>query len=142
MSSALDALLMVAAIFGGVLGFVGFWMGICVLLGLMSGWRGLASRYGARGDEPSHSQTVWGMVGMVSYNGVLHLAATHVGLDMRVMPLFRAGHPPLLVPWAAIRVEGERSGLFGKQTLVRLGEGGPLLRVSSDVWAHMEPLMR
>jgi hypothetical protein len=138
MSGALDALLLVAAIFAGIAGFVGFWMLVCMLLGLMSGWRGLASRYGARGDEPSHAQTVWGMVGMVSYNGVLHLAATHVGLDMRVMPLFRAGHPPLLVPWAAIRVEDTKAGLLGTHTKVRLGEGGPLLRVPSEVWKQLE----
>lgn len=137
MSSALDALFIVIAIFGGIAGFVGIWMGVCLILGLTSGWRSLAARHPARGDEPSHSLTVWGMIGVVSYKGVLHLAPTHVGLDMRVMPLFRVGHPPLLVPWQAIRVEGEQAGFRGTYTKVRLGEGGPLLRVSTDVWAQL-----
>lgn len=137
MSSALDALLMVAAIFGGVLGFVGFWMGICVLLGLMSGWRGLANRYETRSEPPSQSETVYAMLGLVSYKGVLELASTPEGLDMRVMALFRAGHPPLRIPWQVIGVEGEHIGLFGQQTKVRLGNGGPLLRVPSEVWAKL-----
>jgi hypothetical protein len=137
MSSATDILLIVALAIAMPLVFVGFWMGVCSLLALVAGWRGLASRYRVHTDPKPATQTTSGMVGLVSYNGVLQVGASNAGLDLRVMVLFRAGHPPLRIPWTDIRVESETSGLFGSQTKLRLGSNGPALRLPSKVWQQL-----
>jgi hypothetical protein len=134
MTSPMQILLIVALVIGGSLVFVGFWMSVCWLLALVGGWRSLATRYRVDSEPRPMTQTTSGMLGLVSYNGVLELAASDSGLDLRVMMLFRAGHPPLRIPWADIRVESERAGLFGSQTKLRLGASGTALRVPSKVW--------
>jgi hypothetical protein len=142
MSSPTQILLIVAIVLAAPMVFVGFWMGVCWLLALMGGWRGLAARYRVDSEPRPSTQRVSGMLGLVSYNGVLELAASKMGLDLRVMMLFRAGHPPLRIPWADIRVEGESSGLFGSQTKVRLGPSGPTLRVPSELWQQLTAAAR
>lgn len=120
--------------------FVGFWVGICVLLGLVGGWSRLAGRYRCAADEPADAasgQTA--MLGLVSYRSVLSVGVADDGLDLRVMALFRPGHPPLRIPWSAITVEAAGWSLlmFGQVTTLRLGEGGPRLRLRSDLWARI-----
>lgn len=117
--------------------FVGFWMGVCWLIALVGGWHGLARRYRVHGELGATTQNTSGMLGLVSYNGVLQVGASKDGLDLRMMVLFRAGHPPLRIPWADIRVEDERSGWLGFLTKVRLGPNGPALRVPSKVWQKL-----
>lgn len=140
MSSSLDSLLILVGIAGGLVAFVGFWLGVCWLLGLASGWRGLAARHRASREPPLGSRMTSGMLGVVSYNGVLEIGADVEGLDLRVMAMFRAGHPPLRIPWSVIRVEGEHHGIFIKQTKIRLGEGGPMLRIPTSVWREVTGL--
>jgi hypothetical protein len=134
MTSPMQTVLIVALVIAGPLVFIGFWMSVCWLLALAGGWRGLATRYRVDSEPRPQTQSTSGMLGLVSYNGVLELAASNVGLDLRVMMLFRAGHPPLRIPWADIRVESEQAGLFGSQTKLRLGASGPVLRLPSKVW--------
>jgi hypothetical protein len=137
MTSPVQILLYVGLAIAMPLVFVGFWMGVCWLLALVAGWRGLASRYRVDTEPKPATQTTSGMVGLVSYNGVLQVGASNAGLDLRVMVLFRAGHPPLRIPWTDIRVESETAGLFGSQTKLRLGSNGPALRLPSKVWQQL-----
>ncbi len=136
MPSAGQTLLTVAIVIAAPIVFVGFWMGVCWILALAGGWRALAGRYRVEGELRAPSRRTSGMVGLVSYNGVLDLSASNLGLDVRVMSLFRAGHPPLRIPWADIRVEDESAGLFGSQTKLRLG-GRTVLRVPTDIWNEL-----
>lgn len=46
---------------------------------------------------------------MTGYGNCLHLGVTDRGLLLSVLFLFRAGHPPLLIPWDDISVEQYRS---------------------------------
>jgi hypothetical protein len=136
----MDTLVMVIVIVTAPFALVGFWMGVCWLLGAVAGWRGLASRYRTSEPAPLGAESMSGMLGLISYNGVLEVGLAENGLDLRVMKLFRAGHPPLRIPWAAIRVEGESSGfLTGSVTRLRLGERGPLLRLPTRVWQRVRP---
>jgi hypothetical protein len=137
MTSFTDTLLPIIAVVGGLFGFVAIWSGVGLLLGFMSGWHHLAARHRTRRDPPVHSQLTSGMLNLVRYNGVLRLAGTHEGLDMRTMALFRMGHPPLLVPWSEIRVLGEDSRFFIRYTKVQLGERGPVLLVRPEVWEQL-----
>jgi hypothetical protein len=134
MTSPVQILLYIGIAIAMPLVFVGFWMGVCWLLALVGGWRTLAARYRMHDEQKPTTQSTSGMLGLVSYNGVLQVGASNIGLDLRVMALFRAGHPPLRIPWTDIRVEDERAGLLGAQTRLRLGPGGPALRLPSRVW--------
>lgn len=134
MTSPVQILLYVGLAIAMPLVFVGFWMGVCWLLALVGGWRSLASRYRVNGEAKPTTQSTSGMLGLISYNGVLEVGASHAGLDLRVMALFRAGHPPVRIPWTDIRVEDEHAGLFGSHTRLRLGSNGPALRLPSKVW--------
>ena len=117
--------------------FVGFWSLVCGLLALVGGWAGLARRFRTEAEEPPGAEGgLFGMVGPTSYRGVLQVGFAEDGLDLRVMALFRPGHPPLRIPWSAIRMEGEGRGLFGSSVRLRIGEGGPLLRLPGEVWAR------
>jgi hypothetical protein len=136
MGSAIDTLVTALVIIAAPFVFVGFWMGVCWLLGTASGWRRLGRRWRTSEPAPLGSEWVLGMLGLVSYNGVLSVGVAEDGLDLRVMLLFRAGQPPLRIPWSEIRVEGESPGLFVSRTRVRLGERGPVLRIPSAVWAR------
>jgi hypothetical protein len=137
MSSPADVMLIVALAIAMPLAFVGFWMGVCWLLALVGGWRGLARRYRVHGEAKPTTQSTSAMLGVVSYNGVLQVGASDTGLELRVMSLFRAGHPPLRIPWTDVRDEGEQSGLFGTQTKLRLGPNGTTLRLPSKVWQQL-----
>lgn len=134
MTSPVQILLYVGIAIAMPLVFVGFWMSVCWLLALVGGWHGLASRYAVHDETKPATQSISGALGVVSYNGVLQVGASNTGLDLRVMALFRAGHPPLRIPWTDIRVEKENAGLFGWQTILRLGPNGPALRLPSKVW--------
>jgi hypothetical protein len=138
MTSPLQILLYVGLAIAMPLVFVGFWMGVCWLLALAGGWHGLASRYRVNGDATPKMQSISGAIGPVSYNYVLQVGASKAGLELRVMALFRAGHPPLRIPWADIRVEDEHAGLLGFLTKVRLGPNGPSLRLPSKVWQQLD----
>jgi len=93
--------------------FVAFWLGICFLLSSFSGWRQLSECYpstglfqGRRFYFQSAMMRLW-----VSYNGVLTLGMDPAGLQISILFPFRAGHPPLFVPWEDISWE-ERPGRF------------------------------
>lgn len=135
----MQILLIFVLVIGGLGVFVGFWMAGSWLLALLSGWRALARRYRVAGEANLAMQNTSGMfvmawLGMVSYENVLHVGASPGGLELRVMGLFRAGHPPLRIPWVEVRVQDERAGLFRSQTLLELGSHGAILRLPSKVW--------
>lgn len=82
------------------------------------------------------------MMGPVSYRGVLTIHATPIGLFLSVMVLFRLGHPPLLIPWSAVRDEGPPQGFLTQWLTLDLGEPKcatlriPVRPVDQDVLAQ------
>ena len=138
LGAASPTLLVVLVVVLAPIGSVAIWSGNCVLLALLSGWAALARRYRCADDEPHGAEHfVTGMLGVVSFRGALTVGIAEDGLDLRVMAVFRPGHPPLRIPWDAIQVEGEaRRWFFGPVTHLRLGPGGPLLRLPSEIWAR------
>ncbi len=57
---------------------------------------------------------VGGDIGWNSYRGVVAVGVTLEGVSLRLMPPFAAFHPPLLIPFADLRVEPTRWYLLGK----------------------------
>lgn len=111
---------------GGIPLMIGFWCLICLLLASIGGWKRLASKYAA-----SHPPTCdvlrmeSGYFGSIKYKGCLTVAAMPRGLYLAVFPIFRPGHPSLLIPWDQIRDVEAQTALFC--TGVRFSVGAPAL---------------
>ncbi len=121
---------------------VGGWIAMSLLLSWLGGWFLLARRYRANRSctgEPFRWQSVemrWG----TGYRGCVNLGADSSGLFLSIVPLFRAGHPPLAIPWSDISVSRERRWLLDVVRLqFREAPGVPLLipaRLATRVFAN------
>ncbi len=113
------------AIVGGFLVvFPLFWCGVVWLLSRMGGWHHLATRYAA-GNRPVAGAChggVTGMVGGVSYRGVLTVHFVPEGFFLEVMVLFRIGHPRLFIPWAAVSGRQARRVLWWNAVSLSVGQ--------------------
>lgn len=134
--SDLLALLLSLVLFPVV--FVGFWSMTCVLLGFVSGWRRMARRYGTDAPPPPRDLG-WtsGSVGLIGYRNTLVPAATPDALDLRVMRMFRPGHPPLRIPWRDIREDGTDRWFLIPMVTLRIDDG-PRVRISQEAWTRLQ----
>lgn len=94
--------------------FAGFWCFVCFLLSRIGGWSRLAKRFAV--DTPPAGKIFYGqsaqLSGLCNYNGCLTIIVAAEGLYLRVWALFRAGHKPILIPWAEIRNPRPRKFLW------------------------------
>jgi len=105
-------------------GFVLFWMSIATLLGHVSGWKAMHARFGLPpGVEAPRCQLVSGRIGLVNYNNVLRVGCDRFGVYLSVLVFFRAGHPPLFIPWNEVH-DVERKDFLWHQR-VRFSVGHP-----------------
>lgn len=122
-----------------LVGFAGSWWLLCRVLSLM-GWGRLAAHF-ASGDEPAPTARFHlgrSAVGRVSYKNVIVAEVSPRGLRLRIAPVFRPGHPPLLIPWAAIGSVGQGQRLWAKYYCVpiRFGVDTLDLRFTEDDFAR------
>lgn len=92
-------------------GFVLVWLLACAGIARLGGWSRLASRYRQSMHLPGkqlRAQSGALRYGM-GYNNALTFTLSRRGLGLSVMFLFRAGHPPLLIPWRDIAVASGRT---------------------------------
>jgi len=100
---------------------------VTAVIAQLGGWARLAERYRTELPRPDNARLTSGrMRWMTGYNSVLYVGWTDAGLYLSVFPLFRAGHPPLLVPWSDVEVLRRNAGLLVKMTELRLGGTIPL----------------
>ncbi len=100
------------------------WCGTMVMIGRLSGWIALGQRF--RAENRFHgkcwyfqyAQFRWSM----NYSGALTVGADATGLYISIWPMFRLGHPPLLIPWPAIKIEMKRSFWLGDYMEVQFPE--------------------
>ncbi|MDF1814542.1 MAG: hypothetical protein P1V20_20215 [Verrucomicrobiales bacterium] len=93
--------------------FAGIWCFVCLLLSGISGWKGLADRYGvAEPVEGEVRRFQSGMIGVVSYRNTLNVTVSEKGLGLAVLPIFRPGHAPLFIPWEEV-ASSEVKKIFG-----------------------------
>jgi hypothetical protein len=94
----------VAIVLGFTIIFPTFWCFVVLLIARMSGWAKLAEYY-QTSDAPIGP--TWRFESALMrwtsrYGNVVTLSAETQGLRIALFPLFRPGHPPLLVPWGEI----------------------------------------
>jgi hypothetical protein len=103
--------------------FVGMWSGVCLLLSSLGGWRRLSKSFPATGSPHGtqfYMQT--GMVGVVSYRSTLVIHTTPDGFYLSVVLPFRLGHPPMFIPWSAVRNAKAWSFLWVDGVAFEVGE--------------------
>jgi hypothetical protein len=127
-------------VLAGVAGFMAFWAGVVSLIGF-AGWRPLAQRYPAgRWPEGEGHHLRWqsASVGLSRYNGALNAALTAGGLYLRPTRFFAYNHPPVFIPWGAVRAT--KGSLFGGLVLELEGGGSLALRgrLGKEVGAALE----
>jgi len=96
--------LVLAIVAGFLVIFPVFWCFVVWLISLIGGWRRLAQVY--QTSETPGGRGLFAhfvLVGIASYRNTVTVRITPAGLHLAVMPLFRVGHPPLLIPWHALR---------------------------------------
>jgi hypothetical protein len=115
-----------------LVGFALFWMFVTFLISLF-GWRSLAGVYRAAAPFAGAVQT-WatGYVGLARYNRVLVVGADPAGLSLAVNPLFRAGSPPLFIPWEEVTSVRRASRLFGSQLVLAFRGSNATVKLWDD----------
>jgi hypothetical protein len=116
--------------------FIALWSSVCYLLGAMSGWIKLSPRFRRRGafygeKWPFRSAR---MRFFVQYKSCLDIGADESGLYLSIFPIFRIGHPPLLIPWSEILVVSGVKGIIFRKRELCLGRQELVpLRISSSL---------
>ena len=100
--------------------FLLIWILVTYLLSILGGWARLAEDYRSDSDIDG---SVWRFQSGtfrfgVRYNGVLTIGSSPSGLHLRVLFLFRMGHPPLFIPWSDVKKAGEASRWRGQRLLL------------------------
>jgi hypothetical protein len=94
--------------------FVGMWL-LVSLINSQFGWRSFSSRYPAQSRPPgvAHNSpsSCFGFLG--HYRNVVRVVFTDAGVYFYVVFLFRAFHPPFLVPWDSVKRIEKKDGFFG-----------------------------
>jgi len=79
-----------------------FWCGVVWIISRM-GWARLAKHYAISKPPAGEAQPVMcGMVGIGTYRGVLRFQPDADGFYLWTSIFFRAGHPPLFIPWTDV----------------------------------------
>lgn len=136
--------LVLAIVLGFPIFFGGLWCGICGLLAVVSGYRGLADRFTEPRDATEGQRLpspFYVRIGFVSYRGhAVQLDARDAGLGIRVSRLFPF-HPPLRIPWSRIAVgPPSKWRLWSTRTVIL--DGSVTMHVSGEAGDALEASIR
>jgi hypothetical protein len=125
-----------------VIFFAVLWALVCFIIAAVTGWRALSRRFSCP-KGTFHGET-WSfrsarMRFLSHYGNCLTFGADESGLYMSVFPIFRVGHPPLLIPWAEVAVAPADTGLIFKQRTLRLGRQEAIpISISASLVSHLQ----
>jgi hypothetical protein len=94
--------------------FFAVWVLSCQLISRASGWHSLARRFSQQsepyGETRSAGPWFYGVYARywIHYNSVVRITASDSALYLSMLFPFRAGHPPLCIPWQEIEVSRTR----------------------------------
>jgi len=94
--------------------FVCVWLCVGFIISRM-GWHSFAARYPAQ-NRPNgrayNSPSSWFRIIFACYHNVVRVVFTDAGVYFYAMFLFRAFHPPFLVPWQSVKRVEKKDGVF------------------------------
>jgi hypothetical protein len=93
-----------------------------LVIAVVGGWRRLAEFFPAN-DLPAGRRFLWqsGSIGWVNYSGCLTIYSGPDGIYLTTMWPFRAGHPPLFIPWSEIHDVRTRRILWAEDATFEVG---------------------
>jgi hypothetical protein len=95
--------------------FICLWVCVGFIISRM-GWHAFATRYPMQA-RPSgtayNSPSSWFGIIFACYRNVVRVVFTDAGVYFYAMFLFRAFHPPFLVPWQSVKRVEKKDGFFG-----------------------------
>ncbi len=96
-------------ILSGIFIMTASWVTLLNSIALLSGWHTLKKTYQVT-DIPNEINYagISGKFGKISYNWILNVTLSEAGMSLSVSPLFRFGHPVILIPWTDIKNIHER----------------------------------
>ena len=110
----------------GIPAFVGFWL-VNWLIAQFSSWGAMARRFRTHSAPRGRLfRMESARIGWANYDGVLTVGVSEEGLYLAVFLPFRAGHPPLLIPWDDIHDPQARKAFFFWE-YVEFSVGSPAL---------------
>jgi hypothetical protein len=118
---------------------VALWVGVCGLLGLLSGWPLLAREYRASNRPSGH--TLHGQVsrvGIVPEHNITGMVISQDGLYLWTHWAFRVFRPALLIPWSHIRSLRERKFLWHKWYIIETERPIPIV-ISEKAYEAIRP---
>ena len=134
------------------LSIVGYGIAIALLCAVWKAnarrWSRLAQAYRANNDlqhdviechATQSLQTVilaGGNVGWNAYKGIVTVGVTSQGILLRVMTLFSAFHPPLLIPFRDIHIEPRQWYLIGRTSQLTLAQVSDVQIILHDETLH------
>ena len=119
--------------------FVGMWLLVSTLLGMMSGWFSLQQWYPDDGSEEPlltlRGQS--GSVGWVGFNNALRLKAYRSGFGLSIPRFFAPFMRPLLIPWGEVKIE-ETKTFFVPMVRLQFGEpSNGSLKIAARTWSKL-----
>lgn len=106
------SLILLIILFGS-LTVVLLFMGISYILSHISGWQKLAKIYTAIPYQTTMPTTsVYAIIGVIRYNGVLEIGCSSEGLLMKLQPIFKVGHTPLFIAWEFLKNKQKKNFMF------------------------------
>ncbi len=121
----METWMIVASGLGVVILFVAFWCVTCSLIS-RSGWAGLAKEF-ATTLSPAGKRFRFVSAlfrPLTSYKNSIRVTLTDAGIHLAVMPLFRVGHPPLLIPWQHVERYEEHKVLAYSKLRIEINAAG------------------
>ena len=117
--------MIIALCFGVVITIASFWGGATLLIS-RGGWARLAKEFATpavpagkrRGYVSAHFRP------LTSYKNSVAVTLTAEGIHLAMMPLFRVGHPPLLIPWQYVERCSEQSLFSLSKLRIELNAAG------------------
>jgi len=118
-----------------VFAFPIIWVGVILLISLLTGWRRLARYYAA---ESACHGSVWTMqtayMRFGRYKNCLRVGADNHGLYLSLPYLLSFGHRPLLIPWADITTRRSKD-LFNNEIIGLIFAKEP--KVPLDIYGEL-----
>jgi hypothetical protein len=114
--------------------FVFMWFSVTTLLGMLSGWYSLMSRFPDRSEFPLLTlRNLSGSLGLVGMQRVLALSVCSSGLRVGIMRLFGPFCRDFFVPWEMIQVRRKDRLLWRTATLEFGAQSYPRLSIPDEV---------
>lgn len=115
--------------------FLFFWGGVMASISIVGGWHNLAKLFRqeettfrvSNGSDGRVEKFRWSSLKMgpkffpTNYGNCITVTLSDDGIGLKVMPLFRPLHPPLLIPWSAIEsIETGKELLLFERTSIQI----------------------